>query len=320
MCGDRPREFPQWPLLTKMTNVPLPIQRDETGENAGVVTVFLEQEDRPLVVMDLGLLQRIEATIQALPNDVAGLVLASKSSRAFVAGADLKTISEWEDDQLDKYIAFGARILGSLSQLPYPTVAAINGAALGGGLELAMHCDGLVASPPAGPKPYPVGLPEAGLGLCPGWGGTNLLPARMDPAAAIEHTALGKIFLYEQAVEASLFDAIAPDSDGLLETAKQWLAKARAAGTPERDGAPSRWIGRPGTASKVLAGLDEIRSKLPETECAAAVVNAIDAGLTRGWQPALDTERGHLVRLRHTETAKNALAAFFARTGAGPKK
>lgn len=303
-----------------MTNVPLPIQRDDTGEHAGVVTVFLEQEDRPLVVMDLGLLQRIEATIQSLPKDAAGLVLASRSTRAFVAGADLKTISEWEDDQLDKYIAFGARILGSLSQLPYPTVAAINGAALGGGLELAMHCDGLVASPPAGPKAYPVGLPEAGLGLCPGWGGTNLLPARMDPAAAIELTATGKTLSYEQAVEASLFDAIAPDSDGLLETAKHWLAQARAAGTPERDGAPSRWIGRAGTASCVLSALDGIASSLPDTQCAIAIADAINTGLSQGWQSALDVERRHLVRLRHTEAAKNALAAFFARTAAVPKQ
>src|SRR4030095_4414837 len=74
---------------------------------------------------------------------------------------------------------------------------AINGAALGGGLELAMHCDGLVAAPPpsrdgAPGKPYPVGLPEAGLGLCPGWGGTNLLPARMDAADAIRRAASGQ--------------------------------------------------------------------------------------------------------------------------------
>ena len=238
---------------------PLPISIDETGDSAGVVTVTLEQPGRPVVVLDHDLLRRIEATLRPMVGGVLveglsvggvgtpggsalvapsgdqwypdgrghpirGLVLAS-ASRVFIAGADLKSISEWEDDQLHRYLEYGASVFALLSKVPFPTAAAIGGAALGGGLEIAMHCDGLIGAPP-GPgkdglpgKAYPVGLPESGLGLCPGWGGTNLLPARMDPALAIRLTATGTTMGFDEAVKGGLFDAVALDASSLLVTA-----------------------------------------------------------------------------------------------------
>src|SRR5262245_46013245 len=174
---------------------PLPNQREREGPCGGSVTVRLEEPGKPVVVLEHELMQRIEATLATLGRDVRGLVLASASERVFVAGADLKAIQELDDDQLDRYLRYGSKVFGMISDLPFPTVAAINGAALGGGLEIAMHCDGLVAAP--GAKPYPVGLPEAGLCICPGWGGTNLLPARIDPAEAIKRTATGAAMTFD---------------------------------------------------------------------------------------------------------------------------
>jgi enoyl-CoA hydratase/carnithine racemase len=296
----------------------LPIQRESTGPYAGVVTVRLEQPGKPVVVLDQDLIQRLEATIYSLPRDAAGMVLASASDRVFIAGADLKTISEWDDPRLDAYLAFGAKVFGMVARLPFPTVAAINGAALGGGLELAMHCDGLVAAPPPSRdgqpgKPYPVGLPEAGLGLCPGWGGTNLLPARMEPGEAIRRTAAGQPMLFDEAVAAGLFDAVAPSADRLLATAMEWLA-AQKKPSRDRDDAPRRWIGRPDHAGATLSALDRIKPELPGTEAAAAVREAVEAGLTRGWEAALEVERRQLVRLRHTPAAKASLESFFAKS------
>jgi enoyl-CoA hydratase/carnithine racemase len=193
-------------------------------------------------------------------------------------------------------------------------VAAINGAALGGGLELAMHCDALVASPPTG-KPYPVGLPEAGLGLCPGWGGTNLLPARIDPAEAIRRTATGATMPFEEAVSMGLFDRVAPAPDRLMETAMGWVRDRAGKRKPDTD-APLRWIGRSEIAAKVLAALDSV--ELPATGPGMAVREAVGAGLAQGWDAALKTERQYLVRLRHTPEAKTAFAAFFARSAAKP--
>ncbi|NUQ67838.1 MAG: enoyl-CoA hydratase/isomerase family protein [Phycisphaerales bacterium] len=298
---------------------PLPVSQVESGPHAGIVVVRLEQPGKPVVVLEQELIQRLEATLNAVPKTARGLVLASASERVFVAGADLQAIQALNDDQLARYLAYAARVFGMLASFPFPTCAAINGAALGGGLELAMHCDGLVAAPPPNQpdgspgRAYPVGLPEAGLKICPGWGGTNMLPARMDPEQAIRMTAAGTPMTYPQACEAGVFDAVAPSSDALLATAMEWINAKAARGRLERDGAPSRWIGRPANAADVLAAFDRVKGELGANEPGASVMAAIDAGLTRGWSEALNVEQKQLIRLRNAPAGKDAIAAFFAK-------
>jgi enoyl-CoA hydratase/carnithine racemase len=310
---------------------PLPFTRDDNG----IGVLRLEQPGSPVVVLDETLIRRLERALRDLPRDLTGLVLASASTRVFVAGADLKTIQAplphtdaEADRRLDAYLAYGQRVFGLIPHLPYPTVAAINGAALGGGLELAMHCDGLVAAPSATGKPYPVGLPEAGLSICPGWGGTNLLPARMNPAEAIRRTATGRPMTFDEACAANFFDLVARSEGDLLPAAAEWLTQARAkmggsgpGAIPRRDGVPARWIGRAERRAEVLGALAEL-GEHPEQlsgEPARAVLDAVRAGLestTGGWQAALDVERRELVRLRNTPAGRAAIAAFFDK----PKK
>lgn len=301
-----------------MTATPLPLQRDDDG----CLTLRLEQPGAPVVVLDHPLIQRLELALLEAAKDTRArcLILASASERVFVAGADLRSIQDLPDDQLDRYLAYGQQVFGMLSQLPFPTAAAINGAAVGGGLELAMHCDGLIGAPSPMGKPYPVGLPEAGLSICPGWGGTNLLPARMDPAEAIRRTATGQTMTFDEAVKAGLFDTVASSAGELLATAKAWLLGRIAKGTPKRDGMPSRWIGRPEYAAKTAAAVDAAAAELPVTASARAVLNAVRTGLgAGGWQGALDLERRELVRLRSTPEGKAAIRGFFEKS-AGQKK
>lgn len=300
----------------------LPLHRETDGPHAGIVTLTLEQRNsdgtlRPVVVLDHDLMIRLDATLDAVPGDARGLVLASAAPRAFVAGADLKAVANLDDEHLHRYLELGARVFARLCACPFPTAAAINAAALGGGLEIAMHCDGLIGATPVAAadrpaKPYPVGLPEAGLGICPGWGGTNLLPARLDPATAITMTAEGKPTTSDKAT--GLFDAVASEGKSVIDAAKRWLTTQRIT-RGDRDGAPRMWIGRPAIAAKVLSSLDSIRGRLADTEAARAVAEAVEVGLSRGWQAAIACEREHLVRLRHTPRAKEAIAAFFARSG-----
>lgn len=316
-----------------MAALPFEIETDTTPEFAGIVTIRLTQPGKPVVVLDHALIQQLDATLQAVPASATGVVLASSAERAFVAGADLKAIQELDDSSLHRYLEYAAGVFARLSNFPCPTVAAIHGATLGGGLELAMHCDGLVACPPPmrdgqPGKAYPVGLPEAGLCICPGWGGTNLLPARMDPAEAIRLTALGKPMNFEEARAAGVFDAVADSPEALLSTAKRWLRSQKSPGRSGRDGAPRRWIGRMEPASgpnrpgpsAVLAALEAVQAEnvgvpayAPGTP-AAAVLGAINAGLTQGWAAALAFERRELVRLRNTPAGKDAIAAFFAKS------
>lgn len=276
-----------------------------------VAVLWLDPGDKPVVVLNEHVLARLDATLEGFdPEGFAGLVLASRSPRAFVAGADLKSIMAMDDPALDAYLAFGQRVFGRLSQLPISTAAAIGGAALGGGMELAMHCDLLVGAPRADGKAYPVGLPEAGLGICPGWGGTNLLPARLDPGQAIEMTRAGRPVVFDEAMKAGVFDAVTTPED-LVSVAADRVAEAAC---PDRDGAPSRWIGR--TAPAVRGALESLPA--PETEAGVAVDGCVVAGLQDGWQASLDAERSALVRLRGTDEARGRIEAFFAsRSGAG---
>ncbi|MBX3324222.1 MAG: enoyl-CoA hydratase/isomerase family protein [Phycisphaeraceae bacterium] len=291
-----------------MDRLPLDLVESPTGSSIAVVT--LDAGERPVVVLDADLIARLAATLDALPANLAGLVLASGSPRSFVAGADLKTIVEKNDADLHAYLEEAAAVFAQLSQLPFPTAAAIAGAVLGGGLELAMHCDLLVGAPSASGKPYPVGLPEAGLAICPGWGGTNLLPARIDPARAIEMTASGTTMNETQAKDAGLFDAWAESAENVVEVAVALVAEQPPV---MRDGAPSRWIGRHGTLEAVRAASERAADITCATQAAAAVHDAVRVGLDRGWDKACAAERAHLVQLRHTPEAKSAIEAFFER-------
>lgn len=300
--------------------MPLPIRRHAEGPCPGAVTVVLEQPGKPVVVLDRALIERLDHTLDLVPSDCTGLVLASASERVFVAGADLKAIQDLTDPELHEYLAYGSGVFAKLASFPFPTAAAINGAALGGGLEIAMHCDALIASKPPTRdgqpgRPYPVGLPETGLSICPGWGGTNLLPARIDPAEAIRRTASGKPFTFDEAVDLGLFDTVVETAADLDEAALRWVNHHRDEIGP-RDGAPYAWIGRPKVQQRVRASVKAVRDELPKTASADAVFDAVLAGLDRGWPGALEAERRHLVALRHTPEAVAAITAFFAKSGA----
>lgn len=285
---------------------------EKSGHHAGIATLKLDAGARPVVVLDETLVRRLQLSLAALPKNLNGLVLASSTERAFVAGADLKAIMALSDDQLHRYLAFASEVYAMLCWLPYPTAAAINGAALGGGLELAMHCDALIAAPAA--KPYAVGLPEAGLGICPGWGGTSLLAARIAPAEALRRTASGKAMMYDEAVAANLFDAVAPDQASLLSTCRNWIASRNMQGRIYRDGAPLKHAGRTSTAPRVVTELDSVRSEIIKTPPGLAVATCVDAATTKGWNACLAFEQRNLVRLRNTQAAKDAIEAFFAKS------
>jgi enoyl-CoA hydratase/carnithine racemase len=291
-----------------MDSNPLPIQR---GASPKVATILLEQPGRAVIVLDRALLQRLDDTLNELDNhadDIRGVVLASASDRVFVAGADLAEIDALDDTELDRYLATGQRVLGRLAALPCTTVAALNGAALGGGLELAMHCDRIVGLRPApGARPYLVGLPEAGLGICPGWGGTCLLPARMDPVAAIERTATGKPLNIIEAHEAGLVEQLADSREQLAALALRLAAEPRRA-RPIPD-EPTHLM--QGPRQPAIDATERAACSIERTPAANGVIGIIRAGIEHGWHAALDAERATLIRLRQTTEARERIGAFL---------
>ena len=267
-----------------------------------------------VVVLDSWLIDALDTTLANLAQQgtPTGLVLASDSERVFVAGADLAEIDSLSDEDLKAYLLCGTVAFSRLVACGCPTVAAINGAALGGGLEIALHCDALIASAIApDAKPWRVGLPEAGLGLCPGWGGTQLLPARIDPAAAIEATVTGRTFKANEAPE-GLFDARVPAGE-LRAAALAWIRSHPDAATDRIQSPVPRAI-EPRNAAEVGAALAGVREGLPETPSTSAIVEAIESGIADGWHAALAVEQQHLTSLRHTPAARERLDSFFAKT------
>ena len=288
----------------------LPVDLRTTDDGLKIAVLTLTQPGRPVVVIDEDLLTQLDETLNTIPSDIDGFVLASDAPRAFVAGADLKAIMAMDDDALHAYLENGARVFQRIADLPCPTVAAIHSVALGGGLELAMHCDALVGLIDPESKPFLIGLPEAGLKICPGWGGTNLLPARIDPKQAIIATATGRAMKSDAANELGIFDATVQSHDELIDACISWI---RTQDTLLRNGSPFRVISTMDREALTEA-CNEAESELGSSEHERAVVDAIRVGLNDGWNAGLKAERDHLVRLRHTEPAQESISAFFAKS------
>src|SRR4051794_15513164 len=124
-------------------------------------------------------------------NDLAGLVFRSGKEGMFIAGADLKELGGAKPDpELSrKLVKRGLDLIAGFENLPYPTVAAIDGACMGGGLELALGFDYRLAG--NHPKTE-IGLPETKIGLIPGWGGTQRLTRVVGPNVAAEMICAGE--------------------------------------------------------------------------------------------------------------------------------
>lgn len=172
------------------------------------------------VIAELG-----EAFRRAADNpSVKALILTGAGEKAFVAGADIGEIARTTAAEAEYTSRYGQNIFRALETLRKPSVAAINGYALGGGLELAMCCTIRIASPNA-----KLGQPEVKLGIVPGYGGTQRLPRLVGRGRALELLLSGEPIDAAEAHRIGLVNAVAPQ-DQLIDTAKQWARKVIANG------------------------------------------------------------------------------------------
>ena len=140
------------------------------------------------------------------------IVITGKGNKAFVAGADISEFSSFEPEQAAAFARHGNQALFDLiTQLEKPVIAAINGYALGGGLELAMSCHLRIAV-----KHAKLGLPEVSLGVIPGYGGTQRLPALIGKGKAMEMILTGDIISADKALELGLINQVVT-AEKLLE-------------------------------------------------------------------------------------------------------
>ncbi|MFI1097123.1 enoyl-CoA hydratase/isomerase family protein [Streptomyces sp. NPDC020917] len=147
------------------------------------------------------------ATLAADPA-VSVTVLTSSHDRAFCVGADLKERNSLTDAKLVRQRPHARAAYTGVLDLPMPTLAAVHGYALGGGFELALACDLIVADGTA-----VVGLPEVSVGVIPGGGGTQLLPRRVGAARAAELVFTARRVAAEEAARLGLVDQLVPDGE-----------------------------------------------------------------------------------------------------------
>lgn len=186
-----------------------------------VLRMTINREHK-LNALNVDTLQDIHDAIRAALDDAAvrGIIITGAGEKAFVAGADISEFADFDEEQGAELAKRGQDTVFDLIQhANKPIVAAINGFALGGGLELALACHIRVASLTA-----KLGLPEVSLGLIPGYGGTQRLTQLVGRGRALEMILTGDMITAEQAEAMGLINYVV-EPDALLDKAKSLLAR-----------------------------------------------------------------------------------------------
>jgi len=156
--------------------------------------VVLKFDNPPMNAICKEMLEEMEEILEKLKEEEIKVAILTGDGDSFIAGADIKEMKEMDPSQARYFSRKGQKLFNKLGKLPFPVIGAVNGYALGGGLELALNCDFLVASEDA-----IFGQPEVGLGIIPGFGGTYNLPESIGSRKAKELIFTGKKIKADQA-------------------------------------------------------------------------------------------------------------------------
>jgi enoyl-CoA hydratase len=173
--------------------------------------IYLLTVNRPkaLNALNAATLDEITVAVMTVAGDDGARVLlvTGAGEKAFVAGADIAGMQGMSLEQAREFSEKGTRVMHSLEALPVPVIALVNGYALGGGCELALACDWILAADNA-----LFGQPEVNLGISPGFGGTQRLPRRVGPARALELLTTARQVKAQEAAAIGLANHVYPAS------------------------------------------------------------------------------------------------------------
>ena len=199
------------------------VKIDVVDRHTAVLTVSRPEK---LNALDLDMLKALgEAADEVEANAAVRVAIITGEGKGFSAGGDIKAWGGMRPEEFGhSWVRHGHRIFERLATLRVPLVAALNGHALGGGLELAGVADFRIAE-----EHIKIGLPETGLGMVPGWSGTQRLVKRFG-AQVVRRMALGgEIFTAEQGLSLGIVDAVAPTGRG-VDAAKDYAARIASRG------------------------------------------------------------------------------------------
>lgn len=265
-------------------------------------------------VFNESVLRELDEHLGIIGSDerVKGLVLRSAKESIFIAGADLHALSASLESSaepspgLAEFIELGQRVFTHLAALKVPTIAAIHGACVGGGMELAIACDYRIASPE---KVTKLGFPETQLGILPAWGGCTRLPKLVGLPTALDLILKGKMLPVRKAQKVGLVDATAP-KERLLDLARQWLRKgkrpaSRKLGVLLTNILPVARLTLPYVRTKVMK---ETYGHYP---AALKALEVTCLGVAAKEEDSLKRERDAILALAGTEASRNLMRLFF---------
>jgi 3-hydroxypropionyl-coenzyme A dehydratase len=194
-----------------------------TSKSEGICTVKINRPDK-LNAMNMEVAKELVTIFENLGRDdsVKVIILTGEGDKAFSAGADIEYMSKISPDESEEYAKLGQLVTATVENVKQPTIAAVNGFALGGGCELAMSCDIRIAANTA-----KMGQPEVTIGIPPGWGGTQRLMRIVGIAKAKELVYTGKMIKADEALTIGLVNQVVELSSLMDETMK--MAKTIAA-------------------------------------------------------------------------------------------
>lgn len=295
----------------------------------GAAVIVFDRPDRSVNVIDAAFLDELETALRAVSRyEVKGLVFLSAKPAVFLAGADLESLGKLRGEALGDVVRRGQEVFSKIASLGVPTVAAIHGACLGGGLELALACGRRIASDDPATK---LGLPETQLGLLPAWGGSTRLPRLIGLPRALDLILNGKQASAKHARKLGLVDEVVP-RERLRTRAVALLGQPGPKGKSffltnnPVSAAAIRFLTKRRLLAKTrgnyaapFAALEVAsRAGLGGAECDSALLLKQGAAPRRAeshsaprFARSLIREREAFVRLAETDAARNLLRLFF---------
>src|SRR5579862_6337969 len=274
----------------------------------GIAWVIFDDPDAKVNVLGVETVTRLDKTLDGfLKQKPKAVIFISGKPRIFIAGADIKELEKIRDASHGKQLSHqGHEIFGKIERLGVPTVAAIDGACLGGGCELALACRYRVATD--NPKTQ-IGLPETQLGIIPGWGGTQRLPRLIGLRAALDIICAGKSVSGDKARRIGLVDAAVPEVV-LRETAKR-LALGQ-----QRVKRRSFWFQNKWPLRLIVCGMAR-KHVLARTKghypAPLLAIDAMEQGLRGTLDEGLAVEARIFSEVGATPICKNLIRIFFLR-------
>ena len=296
---------------------------DRIVDSDGICILNFDRANSSANIFDRATLMELDSHLDAIEHtaDLRGVVIASAKENIFIAGADIHALAGMADlpaaapasasgkmdpasVALTELMQLGQDVFNRLAALTVPTVAAIHGACVGGGYELALACQRRLATSERVTK---IGLPEVLLGILPAWGGSTRLPRLIGIPKALDVILAGKVLAAERALKLGMIDEVVPRAR-LMEVARDRIMK------PVKPHRPSLRVSNNPVSAMLIRNrvTRQIASKTRGNYPAPfEALDVVTHGVSLTLEKSLEREREAILRLSRTEACHNLLRLFM---------